>query len=123
MIVFEDSIDTDLTCQNVTLTDTVGPQPENPICAVCSAGIVAGGFMNDAVFMDIDAQYIGQITAAKLITDTTNVRFRGDVIDRLNDPGTDITVGRFDGDATWAMLEFTLVDGTTQTNTIPVYDL
>jgi hypothetical protein len=113
-------------------TDLASPQPDVPLCSRCNlaktTGDVAG---DDRLSMTIDPSYAGMITGLMLITvDPVGVRsyrrFASEVIDSLNaqpDP-VDVTQVWVDtSNAVSAGLEFSLVDGSTQSNRILVYEL
>jgi hypothetical protein len=115
------------TCDATPMTELVTPQPEAPICGHCAASITAGTTPDDdVVTMTIDTSYQGEIFDTKLLIEdatgmVTAVTFDPYVIDALNNPNIDVVKVYFDGpDTVAASLAFTLNDGTTQANPIPV---
>lgn len=130
-----DAIDTGLSgaapvCEMFNWTELADPQPELPLCSRCNMVVAAGNLTgDDSVKMTTDATYDGQVVSATLtILDAAGTPsdyvFGPDVITSLNNPTSDVTVTYVDAPTTMsATLNFGLLDGTTQSNSIPVKKL
>jgi len=111
-------------------TDLTSPQPDIPLCSRCNFG--TGNFTtsaDDSVSMTIDPSYAGMVVAVELITSDGETlsyrRLEPEVIESLNRQPDPVDVTRVSVDAPGALtaaLRFELADGSTQTNTIPVYE-
>jgi hypothetical protein len=114
-------------CENFDYTNLADPQPPKPLCSRCSLSIAAGSnFGDDAVKMQTEAMYDGMVTAAWMtvydaVGNPTAISFDNSVITSLNSPTSDVTIAFVDSPTTVAAtINFTLNDGTKQSNSIPV---
>lgn len=103
------------------------PQPEEPLCPHCNINIPPGtGTGDDEVRMTLGAGWAPLISALKLVTydsgrNPLSYSLDPSVVISLQDPTVDVTSVFVDAPNTVsATLEFTLVDGRTQSNPIPV---
>ena len=75
-------------CEPDLLDELIDPQPELPVCAFCSAGIVSGGLDNDTIYIDVDEAYEGKLTSVRMLIDTgtaiEQVTLDATVVDQLN---------------------------------------
>ena len=130
-----DAIETGLSgaapvCEMFDWTELADPQPELPVCARCNMVVPAGSVVgDDSIKMTTDPIYDGQVVAAWVtVVDGAGfpsvINFDATVIASLNSVITDVTVSYVQAPNTVsATLNFALVNGTTQSNSIPVRKL
>lgn len=114
-------------CENFDFTNLADPQPPKPVCSRCSMSIAPGATVgDDSIKMTTDSMYDGMVTAAWVtvydaVGTPTAIHFDGAVIASLNSPTADVTVTAVNAPTTVsATLNFTLADGSKQSNSIPV---
>lgn len=114
-------------CEDRPMTELADPQPEYPICSRCNMYVPSGTSpSDDVVYMSIDPIYKGQVTAVTLITydatsNPTSYNLGAAIVGSINDPSTNVTKALVDAPfAASAALEFTLADGSSQSNSIAI---